>query len=145
MATQCVQQQKRLYRKNNIKMIKQTKAKYYKNNKATIDNDTAKYYQEYKEYSQKCFEYSYSRYRNIEILEHIDRVKLKYMYDGKRVYCGQELKDKFHTDHLLPVSRYEKIGKKCPHDYNNVVPACPTCNLEKHDKTSLEFMWGGVK
>jgi 5-methylcytosine-specific restriction endonuclease McrA len=42
---------------------------------------------------------------------------------------------------MIPISKYIKIGKKCPHKYSTVVPACETCNMSKGDKTPLEFFW----
>jgi hypothetical protein len=90
---------------------------------------------------QESYEAKDQRRRSIKIVEHVDREKLRKMYNNLCVWCEEKLGDIFHIDHLLPVSRYEKIGKKCPHDYNNCAPSCPSCNSSKKDKTPLEFIW----
>ena len=131
-----------IYQKEHYKNHKTEKSKYnkehYKECKDRINNTNKRYYNNHK---QEAFERVLKRKRNIVIVEHVSRVKLQEMYDNKCVFCGQDLDNKFHTDHLLPVSRYAGIGHKCPHSYGNCAPTCPTCNLEKHDKTPLEFIW----
>ena len=92
--------------------------------------------------TQKAWRHSEAqRQRGIIVLEHIDREVLKKMYNGKDAYTGEPLPEKFHIDHMLPVSAYKKIGKKCPHSYGNCVPTVPRVNLQKHDRTPLEFLW----
>lgn len=81
------------------------------------------------------------RKRNTQIIENVNKSKLRQMYDNKCVWCGDELGDIFHIDHLLSVARHKNIGKKCPHSYDNCVPSCVSCNESKQDKTPLEFLW----
>ena len=138
--------------RNRLQLIEDGK-QYYQDNKHACKSYSKQYRQQrpdkysvlYKEWritnKDKVNERNMKRHRNIIVIEHVDRAKLKEMYDGKCVYCGQELGNSFHTDHLLPVSRYEKIGKKCPHSYNNCAPSCVHCNETKGSKTPLEFMW----
>jgi 5-methylcytosine-specific restriction endonuclease McrA len=52
------------------------------------------------------------------------------VYDGKCVYCGA---DADTIDHVLPLSRGGL------HEIDNLVPACSSCNFEKHDKTPMEW------
>lgn len=49
-------------------------------------------------------------------------------------YCGNECKDKFHVDHLVPIS---KGGR---HETRNLVIACPGCNMAKSDTLPLLFI-----
>lgn len=132
---------KKEYREINREKLNECDKQYQRDNKSKCNERSRKHYENHKD---EYFERAYKRHRNIVIVEHVYRAKLKDMYDGKCVYCGQELGSKFHTDHLLPVSRYEKIGKKCPHSYDNCVPTCISCNESKHDKTPLEFMWANT-
>ncbi len=48
-------------------------------------------------------------------------------------YCGGYCEDRFHLDHMLPVSR----GGINHH--NNLCIACPTCNFSKGAMTDEEF------
>lgn len=48
-------------------------------------------------------------------------------------YCGEELGDSPHADHIYPVALG---GLSTP---ENMVLACSTCNLQKHDLTIREF------
>lgn len=51
-------------------------------------------------------------------------------------YCLASLLDGYHVDHMTPISRGGT------HDPDNIVCACPPCNLKKHDKTAAEFILG---
>lgn len=53
---------------------------------------------------------------------------------GKCRYCGCELGGKYHVDHFVPLS---KGGSNWP---ENIVIACPTCNLRKATKMPDEFL-----
>ncbi|EMT38135.1 HNH endonuclease [Thermoanaerobacter thermohydrosulfuricus WC1] len=65
-----------------------------------------------------------------------DIKKLYAEQDGKCFYCGKELEGEFHVDHKVPLSRG---GSNSP---DNLVLACPSCNLQKNDKTIEEyFIW----
>lgn len=46
-------------------------------------------------------------------------------------WCGADLADGFHVDHVIPLSRGG------PHTVHNLVPACPECNLSKGDKMPI--------
>ena len=90
---------------------------------------------------QKKYEQAIRRNASIIIIENVDRNKLRGMYNNACVWCDAKLGKIFDVDHMLPVARYRKIGKKCPHSYNNCVPSCPTCNRTRKDKLPLEFIW----
>lgn len=141
------------YSLENKYKIKEYHKKYHLKHKEEMRLKNLKYRMEHKEqeskrhkiytklHRQEHNERKMQRKRNIVIIEKLNRDKLKQMYDDKCVYCDKKLGDNFHIDHLLPVSRYEKIGKKCPHSYDNCVPSCASCNDSKFDKTPLEFLW----
>jgi len=72
-------------------------------------------------------------------LNKIQREKLKQKYDGQCAYCGDELSDKWHADHLEAVVRDLVTGKpeKPENDvYENLMPACTACN---HNKRSMSL------
>lgn len=49
-------------------------------------------------------------------------------------YCSEPLEDDYHVDHYYPIS------KGGSNDAENIVVACPSCNLSKNDKAPDEFM-----
>lgn len=55
---------------------------------------------------------------------------------GTCFYCGKELGKKYHVDHVMPLAKGGSNGPE------NLVVACPTCNLSKGDKHPMDF--GGM-
>ena len=55
-------------------------------------------------------------------------------FNSHCAYCLQPLDTSYHMEHMYPLSRGGS------HTIDNVVPACPTCNYKKSDKTLLEFV-----
>lgn len=54
---------------------------------------------------------------------------------GRCYYCGERLdRENFHVDHFIPQSHGGK-------DKNNLVPACPDCNMMKSDMSIENFRW----
>jgi 5-methylcytosine-specific restriction endonuclease McrA len=52
---------------------------------------------------------------------------------GKCAYCGEDVGDNYHVDHIHPLSRGGSNGPE------NLAIACPGCNLSKGDKTLQEW------
>lgn len=61
------------------------------------------------------------------------REALKPMFGGRCAYCGCELGDKWHADHVEPVYRNFDGRLLNPHNErpDNYFPACVPCNLFK--------------
>ncbi|HBG71442.1 MAG: hypothetical protein A2W93_14415 [Bacteroidetes bacterium GWF2_43_63] len=73
-------------------------------------------------------------------------------YDGKCAYCGCDLANGWHADHINPVirdskwnrekGRFEQTGtcrkpeNETPENYN---PACASCNIQKNSFTVEQF------
>lgn len=75
------------------------------------------------------------------------REHVRQKFGGKCAYCGSDLPQRWHADHIEPIVRtdwFEKQGfaSRGP-DYpdrdviENLNPACPPCNIDKHSM-SLE-------
>jgi hypothetical protein len=66
-----------------------------------------------------------------------DITKQFQLQKGRCWWCGVKLKeggkDKFHPDHVIALARGGSNGPE------NIVCACPTCNLRKNAKSPLEF------
>ena len=61
------------------------------------------------------------------------RAELRMKFGGKCAYCGCELTEKWHADHVEPVFRYSNTMEHPERDtHENLVPACHPCNLHKH-------------
>lgn len=56
---------------------------------------------------------------------------------GKCYYCGEKVGDDYHVDHIVPLSRG---GTNWP---DNLVIACPSCNISKNAKLPHEWPQGG--
>lgn len=52
---------------------------------------------------------------------------------GRCYWCGEKVKKAYHVDHVFPIIRGGSNGPE------NLVVACPTCNLRKNDKLPHEF------
>lgn len=59
-------------------------------------------------------------------------------YDNRCAYCGEEVLEKFHIDHKLPLSRGGG------NEFENLALSCPECNYKKNDKTDIEFVGKAV-
>ena len=53
---------------------------------------------------------------------------------GRCFWCSSEVGGRYHIDHLIPLSKGGSNGPE------NIVIACPLCNVRKHDKMPWEFM-----
>ncbi|WP_375214282.1 HNH endonuclease signature motif containing protein [Aquabacterium sp.] len=70
------------------------------------------------------------------------RATLREKFGGRCAYCGCELGEKWHADHIEHIGRTDWFarngGKPQGHDYperdtlENMNPACPPCNIDKH-------------
>lgn len=61
------------------------------------------------------------------------RAELRMKFGGRCAYCGCELGDKWHADHVKPVIRFDgQMLHQERDDIANMVPACHPCNLHKH-------------
>ena len=73
-----------------------------------------------------------------------EREIIRMKFGGKCAYCGCDLPDKWHADHLEAVVRApfgdDKGKPQNPHLHTleNAMPACPQCNISKRS-FSLEF------
>lgn len=85
---------------------------------------------------------SYTSARKAKILSQAgahtaDDIKKQYQSQrGRCYYCGERVGTAYHVDHVIPLSRGGSNGPE------NIVIACPACNLSKNDKMPHE--WTGT-
>lgn len=70
------------------------------------------------------------------------RAALREKFGGRCAYCGQQLGERWHADHVEAVVRdWWKPGSPAQYPerdtLENMNPACPPCNIDKHS-LSLE-------
>lgn len=80
-------------------------------------------------------------------LTKVDREALKNKFGGRCAYCGTELADRWHADHVEAVRRRSKYVRdrgfvatgEMDRPENdclaNMMPACAPCNIDKHSFT----------
>lgn len=63
--------------------------------------------------------------------------------NGRCWYCGDKLQKGWHIDHFLPIKRNPDKTLTNPENDNidNMVPACPSCNIMKSNMTIEKFRW----
>lgn len=63
------------------------------------------------------------------------RATVHSMFAGRCAYCGGELGERWHADHVEPVIRMDWLGRPpiAPenHRLENMMPACAPCNISK--------------
>src|SRR5579872_5401787 len=70
-----------------------------------------------------------------DVLNQLKRQKSRCYYCHKKV--NPHDRGSYHVDHVIPLARGGR------NDPSNLVIACPTCNLRKHDRLPHEFPEGG--
>jgi hypothetical protein len=153
--------------KNKNKIKKHNHERYIKNKKKfnlngkkwktkhpiIVKRQAKKYKQEHR---LQTYENTLRRRSNIKIIDHINKKELLERYEYKCAFYGicpkcyydkGQLKNnkKSHMAHLLPISKFKKIRRKCPHSWDNVIPMRDKCNISMGNKTPLEFIWGKIK
>jgi 5-methylcytosine-specific restriction endonuclease McrA len=69
-----------------------------------------------------------------EVRRQADRLRSRLSGQRHCPYCGQQLGDAVHVDHVYPVSKGGRsVGK-------NLVKTCVDCNQKKGDRTLLQFI-----
>jgi 5-methylcytosine-specific restriction endonuclease McrA len=58
---------------------------------------------------------------------------------GKCYWCGKDVSNVYHLDHVIPLAKGGSNGPE------NLVIACPSCNLSKRDKLPHEWPGNGGK
>lgn len=71
-----------------------------------------------------------------------ERLTLYNKYDGRCAYCGCELPERWHADHIEPVRRNSDGTMEHPEMdgvMSNYNPSCPSCNMIKKQHTLEQF------
>ncbi|MFA5387400.1 MAG: HNH endonuclease [Candidatus Paceibacterota bacterium] len=73
------------------------------------------------------------------VKEHRGRIRMK--FGGHCAYCGVEIGEVFHVDHVEPLYRgwRDKPANAGDDDIANLFPSCARCNLRKNVLTVEEF------
>jgi 5-methylcytosine-specific restriction endonuclease McrA len=115
---------------------------YYAVNKEKIKNQIRSYQMKNRDKVRKWARVVSRNYRtrklNAEGTHTAEDIQRQYKAQkGKCHYCKCKVGDKFHVDHVIPLSRG---GSNWP---ENLVISCPPCNQSKGDKLPHEWLQGG--
>lgn len=111
----------KLYRQNHKEQRKVAKKRYYTKHpdKKLEKSKLSKHKREAK---QKLLPFSFSS-------KEWDACKCS--FNNKCCYCGKD--EELQQDHFIPLAKNGEYTK------NNIVPACPSCNISKSDKDFFEW------
>ena len=74
-------------------------------------------------------------------LTKVQRQALREKFGGRCAYCGGQLGERWHADHIQPVVRNDWLKRPPSHPerhvFENMNPACAPCNIDKRS-LSLE-------
>ena len=130
---------KEYYKKTRLRPQKRTvEINYRKRNKQKILDNARRYRQAHKDSIKARNRYYKARKRHAQgkhsPAEVVEQYKRQH---GKCYYCNCKLGNAYHVDHVIPLSRGGSNG------IDNIVIACPSCNMHKHDKLPHEWPEGG--
>lgn len=148
-----LKQKSRVYYRQNIDYERQYRYDYYRRNMATMKQRAHLHYQDNKERHHRLSrEWNRNHPNQSRAIKHRARVlrisriaasdrhftakDIERQYKaqkGRCYWCGKKLGKSYHVDHIVPIARG---GSNAP---ENIVIACPPCNLSKND--SLPHEW----
>ena len=144
----CLREERRSYYLQNKEKEMQRHKKYYDKHRSRLIEYTKQYNLENKEkISQYLKEYrktengktsAKNHSMNRRLQKKIGSIKTKELKEfllkkTKCYWCEKNLKDNFHIDHYIPLS------KGGAHSIDNLVLSCHSCNLKKSNKDPFEF------
>lgn len=69
-----------------------------------------------------------------------NRQQIYMKFGGRCAYCGCELGEKWHVDHIVPIIRNRDGTCHKPNDLaENCNPSCASCNVQKNSYTVEQF------
>jgi transposase-like protein len=128
------------WRQNNSEKIKEQKRLYREKNRDKIRHQNQQYRAKNPEKRRVEKAARRNRLQNSPTINYTEQ-DIKIIYDlqnGYCLYCGCLLLDEYHADHFIPLSKGGTNGRE------NLVCACPKCNLSKHALMPNEWQgWNG--
>jgi len=127
-----LERQRQHFAKNKEK-IYATSSKWRDTNREKVREKVRKWQHENREQYNLIMRTVNARRRSAGNVSTVDVRELMVSQRGLCVYCHVSIKDKYHVDHILPVS----LGGKS--DKENIQLLCPPCNQQKKDRHPVEF------
>lgn len=111
---------------------------YFQNNRERVRESNKRYYATHQAEYRIWRRNQRARMRNAQGSHTKQDIQNQYQSQkGRCYYCHKKLGEHYHVDHIVPLSRGGSNGP------DNLVVACPTCNLRKKDKLLHEWIEGG--
>jgi len=132
--TRAIERSRQWYR-DNIEYARARNRQRYEENRVRVAEYHRQFYQANKERYYIYGRRRRARKRNAEgehTFQHV--VTIGDLQEWRCYYCNTDVADGYHVDHMIPLSRG---GSDWP---DNLVVACPTCNISKGVKTAEEFL-----
>jgi 5-methylcytosine-specific restriction endonuclease McrA len=102
--------------------------------RATMRRYKRKHYRENREAYRVYVRNRRARLAEVDGSHSVEDIETMYhQQNGLCHYCGASIEDGYHVDHVIPLSRG---GSNSP---DNLVLACPHCNLSKNDRLPSEW------
>jgi len=128
---------RKYYAANRERQIEKSRLRYAANRDRA--NEQARAWRKANPDAAKSLKRNYkARKRNADGTHTAADIRAQYKAQkGNCYYCGEKVGGAYHVDHVIPLSRGGSNGRE------NIVIACPTCNMSKHDKMPHEWPEGG--
>jgi len=125
----------RIYRQEHREKYRRWKAAYDKANHAIVSQKNREYWRRHPEKARVNKQKRRARLASAEgVLTVADIHRQLKSQGGHCWWCGSNLGNKWHVDHVIPLSRGGK------NDPSNIVITCPRCNLSKGSKLPHEWI-----
>ncbi len=132
------------YAKNNPEIVNNYRTKYYQDNKEDLKAKSKQWRIDNPE--KRKISHSLSKAKRRALLKGVrntltaEQIREQYSEQtGECVYCYVDVGNDYHVDHIIPIINGGENTK------DNIVIACPRCNLSKGVKTVEEFKIVGIR
>lgn len=126
----CVKEDTKIWKQNNPEKVNAQNRRWNKKNPDKALEITRKY----RAKNPEVVSDNNHRRRDLKINNgsfKIRKLFMRRLYDSPCIFCGSLVN--IQADHVIPLSRGGR------HSEGNLAPLCQNCNLDKRDKTNMEW------
>lgn len=125
----------RQWKQNNPEQVRAGKRRNYQRNAKRINEQQRNWKNENREKVREIIRRRKIRKRRAKVMTPANIEAILWdVQNGQCMYCGCDLTDGYHLDHIIPIAIADLLGDKHPgHVPSNLVLACPHCNMSKNN------------